>query len=86
MVHWPMIWICVYVPGTSLNKPFPDYATGKDNCRSIDLSFVLGHGTWLEGCRSIRLTTFLRQEMLLLVSSQVPDLRLVTICVLSTSL
>jgi hypothetical protein len=25
-------WICVYVPeGTSLNKPFPDYATGKDN-------------------------------------------------------
>ena len=25
-------WICVYVPeGTALNKPFPDYGTGKDN-------------------------------------------------------
>ena len=44
-------WICVYVPeGTSLNKPFPDYATGKDNYTFYEPNqFVLGHGTWLEG-------------------------------------
>ena len=31
-------WICVYVPeGTSLNKPFPDYATGMTTIRSMNL-------------------------------------------------
>ena len=44
-------WICVYVPeGTSLNKPFPDYGTGKDNYTFYEPNqFVLGAGTWLEG-------------------------------------
>ena len=53
-------WICVYVPeGTALNKPFPDYATGKDNYTFYEPNqFVLGHGTWLEGWQDpIRLTT-----------------------------
>ena len=46
-------WICVYVPeGTSLNKPFPDWATGRDNYTFYEPNqFVLGHGTWLEGWR-----------------------------------
>ena len=41
----------MYVPeGTSLNKPFPDYATGKDNYTFYEPNqFVLGSGTWLEG-------------------------------------
>ena len=41
-------WICVYVPeGTVFNKPFPDYATGKDNYTFYEPNqFVLGHGTW----------------------------------------
>ena len=40
-------WICVYVPeGTSLNKPFPDYAVGKDNYTFYEPNqFVLGAGT-----------------------------------------
>ena len=44
-------WICVYVPeGTALNKPFPDYGTGKDNYTFYEPNqFVLGAGTWLEG-------------------------------------
>ena len=44
-------WICVFVPeGTQLNKPFPDYGTGKDNYTFYEPNqFVLGHGTWLEG-------------------------------------
>ena len=56
-------WICVYVPeGTSLNKPFPDYATGKDNYTFYEPNqFVLGHMVpGLKVGRSIRLTTFLR--------------------------
>ena len=53
-------WICVYVPeGTALNKPFPDYATGKEelsrsmNLISLSLDMVPG----LKDGRSIRLTT-----------------------------
>ena len=44
-------WICVYVPeGTSLNRPFPDYGTGKDNYTFYEPNqYVLGSGTWLEG-------------------------------------
>ena len=33
-----------------LNKPFPDYGTGKDNYTFYEPNqFVLGAGTWLEG-------------------------------------
>ena len=54
-------WMCVCSEGTSFIKPFPDYATGKDNYTFYEPNqFVLGHGTWLEGWQSIRLTTFLR--------------------------
>ena len=56
-------WICVYVPeGTSLNKPFPDYATGKDNYTFYEPNQFCPW-TWVLGLkvgRSIRLTTFLR--------------------------
>ena len=54
--------MCVCSRRYLLNKPFPDYATGKDNYTFYEPNqFVLGHGTWLEEVgRSIRLTTFLR--------------------------
>ena len=78
-------WICVYVPeGTALNKPFPDYATGKDNYTFYEPNqFVLGHGTWLEGWQIYQTNDILKVRMLvLLVSAKFLILRLVTICVL----
>ena len=77
-------WICVYVPeGTALNKPFPDYATGKDNYTFYEPNqFVLGHGTWLEGWQIYQTNDILKVRMLvLLVSAKFLILRLVTICV-----
>ena len=52
-------WICVYVPeGTALNKPFPDYGTGKDNYTFYEPNqFVLGAGTWLEGWQVYQVRT-----------------------------
>ena len=52
-------WICVYVPeGTVSNKPFPDYATGKDNYTFYEPNqFVLDMVPGLKDGRSIRLTT-----------------------------
>ena len=77
-------WICVYVPeGTSLNKPFPDYATGKDNYTFMNLiSLCLDMVPGLKVGRSIRLTTFLGRDAGVVGISQVLILRLVTICVL----
>ena len=83
------VWICVYVPeGTSLNKPFPDYATGKDNYTFYEPNqFVLGHGTWLEGWQIYQTNDLLKVKMLvLLVSAKFLILRLVTICVLEVPL
>ena len=69
-------WICVYVPeGTSLNKPFPDYATGKDNYTFYEPNqFVLGHGTWLEGWQIYQTNDILKVRDAGTVGiSQVPD-------------
>ena len=69
-------WICVYVPeGTSLNKPFPDYATGKDNYTFYEPNqFVLGHGTWLEGWQIYQTNDLLKVRDAATVGiSQVPD-------------
>ena len=69
-------WICVYVPeGTSLNKPFPDYATGKDNYTFYEPNqFVLGHGTWLEGWQIYQTNDLLKVRDAGAVGiSQVPD-------------
>ena len=68
--------ICVYVPeGTSLNKPFPDYATGKDNYTFYEPNqFVLGHGTWLEGWQIYQTNDLLKVRDAATVGiSQVPD-------------
>ena len=69
-------WICVYVPeGTALNKPFPDYATGKDNYTFYEPNqFVLGHGTWLEGWQIYQTNDILKVRDAGTVGiSQVPD-------------
>ena len=69
-------WICVYVPeGTSLNKPFPDYATGKDNYTFYEPNqFVLGHGTWLEGWQIYQSNDILKiRDAGTVGISQVPD-------------
>ena len=69
-------WICVYVPeGTSLNKPFPDYATGKDNYTFYEPNqFVLGHGTWLEGWQIYQTNDLLKvRDAGTAGISQVPD-------------
>ena len=68
--------ICVYVPeGTALNKPFPDYATGKDNYTFYEPNqFVLGHGTWLEGWQIYQTNDILKVRDAGTVGiSQVPD-------------
>ena len=66
----------MYVPeGTSLNKPFPDYATGKDNYTFYEPNqFVLGHGTWLEGWQIYQTNDLLKVRDAATVGiSQVPD-------------
>ena len=80
--------MCVCSEGTSLNKPFPDYATGKDNYTFYEPNqFVLRHGTSLEGWQIYQTNDLLKVKMLvLLVSAKFLILRLVTICVLSSSL
>ena len=70
-------WICVYVPeGTALNKPFPDYGTGKDNYTFYEPNqFVLGSGTWLEGWQIYQTNDISRvAENGTLGISQVPDI------------
>ena len=70
-------WICVYVPeGTSLNKPFPDYATGKDNYTFYEPNqFVLGSGTWLEGWQIYQTADIMKVRDAGSVGiSQVPDI------------
>ena len=70
-------WICVYVPeGTSLNKPFPDYGTGKDNYTFYEPNqFVLGAGTWLEGWQIYQTADLLKVRDAGTVGiSQVPDI------------
>ena len=55
--------MCVCSEGTSLNKPFPDYATGKDNYTFYEPNqFVLGHGTWLEGWQIYQTNDLLKVE------------------------
>lgn len=70
-------WICVYVPeGTQLNKPFPDYGTGKDNYTFYEPNqFVLGAGTWLEGWQIYQTADINRVANAATVGiSQVPDI------------
>ena len=67
--------MCVCSEGTSLNKPFPDYATGKDNYTFYEPNqFVLGHGTWLEGWQIYQTNDLLKVRDAGVVGiSQVPD-------------
>ena len=69
-------WICVYVPeGTSLNKPFPDYATGKE-CLDMVPGLKVGRIYQTNDLLKVR-------DAGAVGISQVPEiLRLVTICVL----
>ena len=70
-------WICVYVPeGTALNKPFPDYGTGKDNYTFYEPNqFVLGAGTWLEGWQIYQTADIMKVRDAGSVGiSQVPDI------------
>ena len=57
------------------NKPFPDYATGKDNYTFYEPNqFVLGHGTWLEGWQIYQTNDILKVRDAGTVGiSQVPD-------------
>ena len=67
----------MYVPeGTSLNKPFPDYGTGKDNYTFYEPNqFVLGAGTWLEGWQIYQTADILKVRDAGSVGiSQVPDI------------
>ena len=76
--------MCVCSRRYLLNKPFPDYATGKDNYTFYEPNqFVLGHGTWLEGWQIYQTSDILKVRDAGTVGiSQVPDTSLVTICVL----
>ena len=67
--------LCVCSEGTSLNKPFPDYATGKDNYTFYEPNqFVLGAGTWLEGWQIYQSNDILRvRDSGSVGISQVPD-------------
>ena len=60
--------------GTALNKPFPDYATGKDNYTFYEPNqFVLGHGTFEEGWQIYQTNDILKVRDSSVGISQVPD-------------